>query len=196
MLNFSYLLNYILKYPNVEQSISEITTKDNLKAFSPLIFNRYLSFHSNKDVKNASYILNKYIYTIKDNAIIFELMCNLTPSLDKTYIQYKSKNKIEKRTESIIQAFKKFYGRKYNTAEINEIIDFLYKNLKSELVNVCLNFGLTTKEIIKEFPDINCVFDNLKISSTEKKNLIKILENGCIKKNKKTRKKSLDEDII
>ena len=60
-MDFVFLLNYILRYPNVEMDLDDIISKkENLKKFTPLIFNRYLSFHSDIKVKNAAFLINKY----------------------------------------------------------------------------------------------------------------------------------------
>lgn len=196
-MDFSYLLTYILKYPEEQQNINDIIgVKENLKKFTPLIFNRYLSFHFDNNVKNISFLMNRYLFKIKDAAILFSLMCNMTPSVQKTYIQYKSKNKKdEKYTDSIIKIFKKFYGEHFNIDEIVEILEFVYKNDKMEFIKVCLYGGMTTPDITKTFPETEEYIENVKLDATEKKKFVKFLKDN--KKIKICNKKDVsDLDII
>ena len=192
-MDFSFLLNYILAYPNVEQDIDEITSKkENLKKFSPLIFNRYLSFHSDTNLKNASFNINKYLFTIKDTTLLFKLMCYLTPSIKKTFIQYKSKIKKESKYDtSIIKVFKKCYGEYFSTNEITEIVDYVYKNDKNEFIKICSSNGMTMDGIVKMFPDTKEYINVIKIDASEKKQFVKFL-----KESNKTKKIIISNDII
>jgi len=197
-MDFVFLLNYILRYPNVEMDLDDIISKkENLKKFTPLIFNRYLSFHSDIKVKNAAFLINKYLFTIKDNGILFSLMCNLTPSIQKTYIQYKSKNKkTDKYSDVIIKNFKKYYGEFYNKQEISEIVDFVYNTDKKEFVKICLSMGMTVDEVTKQYPDIKEFISDIKIDISEKKKYVKYLkDNKKTIKNKKTYNKHNESDI-
>jgi len=187
-MTFFQLLTYILKYPNVEQDIKVVATQQNLKNFSPLIMNRYLSFHEDFKVKRASMVLNKYIFSIKDSKVLFELMCTMTPPMVKTFIQYVSKPKKDKYPDSIVNILKAYYGNHFNTDEITDIIDYLYRVDKKELIKVCMGSGMSEKEFKKIFKNDKSEVSQLKLESSEKRKYIKVLKNS--------KPKNVDSDII
>lgn len=175
-------VNYILNYPYPTSdflttfSLKELDESDTFKKkLQPFLVNRYISMYENISVSSVSYILNRYVFRFHYNKMaLFELMCKLTPAIPKRhFIRY-----LKKPTESttypkeLLNISKRFYGEFNSKKDILEILDYVRDVIPQEFCSLCLGSGMTYKEIIKNFPELENKIGETKLSSKDIKDIL------------------------